>query len=219
MADDVTYGALAVASRRHLLDVLRASPQPLDVKELAEATELHANTVRFHLNVLINAGYVARRGGRRSGPGRPGTVYTAATPQVDEGGYRLLAEMLAGHLDETGGGEVAQRAGRRWVGRAGSPGTANETSPIERATGRAVALFTELGFDPVPEQAGAGTRVRLRACPFIDVARRHPDIVCGLHRGLLRGATEAVAGDAVAAELYPFAEPGVCTAELSTAGA
>jgi predicted ArsR family transcriptional regulator len=214
VADHVTYGALAVASRRHILDALRASPTPLDVRALAETTGLHVNTVRFHLGVLIDSGYAASRGGRPSGPGRPQTLYTATTPSVDEGGYQLLAEVLAEHLDQLGAGELAQRAGLGWVRRANTAGTAGVTSPVAEATGRAVALFTELGFDPLPAEEGAGARIQLRACPFIDVARRHPDVVCGVHRGLLQGTTEISGASVLATELVPFAQPGICVARI-----
>src|SRR5665648_672914 len=44
-------------------------------------------------------------------------------------------------------------------------------------------VFAELGF--APEAADGG--LALHACPFLDDARRHPEVVCGVHRGLTVG--------------------------------
>jgi predicted ArsR family transcriptional regulator len=72
-------------------------------------------------------------------------------------------------------------------------------------------LFGELGFAPEP----VGEQLVLHACPYRPLARRHPDVVCGVHLGLLRGAVEAHGGDSDAAWLRPFVSPTRCTAGLS----
>ncbi|MFC7241994.1 helix-turn-helix transcriptional regulator [Catellatospora aurea] len=223
MADDMTYGALAVASRRRVLEVLRQAGTPQDATALAQATGLHPNTVRFHLKVLIDAGYVVQSSVSRGGPGRPQAVYAGVTPAVEAGGYALLAEVLAGQLDEVRGADLAQRAGRRWLRRTGVAGVDSAAGPVgatatlDEATARAMALFTELGFDPVrTPQDGAG-RIELHACPFLDVARRHPDVVCGVHLGLLRGTVDGLSPQAFDADLHPFVRPGVCAAEIRAA--
>ncbi|WP_170212922.1 helix-turn-helix transcriptional regulator [Catellatospora citrea] len=232
MADDMTYGALAVASRRRVLEVLRQAGTPQDATALARATGLHPNTVRFHLKVLIDAGYLVQASAPRSGPGRPQAVYAVVTPAAEAGGYALLAEMLAGQLDDRDGSALAQRAGRRWLHRtapaaadaaaaptgpgraAAGPATAGATATLDEAAVRATALFAELGFDPVRTPYDGAARIELHACPFLDVARRHPDVVCGVHLGLLRGTVDGLAPQAFDAELYPFVRPGVCAAEI-----
>ncbi|MEV0459987.1 helix-turn-helix transcriptional regulator [Catellatospora methionotrophica] len=217
MPDDMTYGALAVASRRRVLDALRQAGAPQDAVALGLATDLHPNTVRFHLKVLIEAGYVVQATGQRAGPGRPQAVYAPAAPSVGEGGYALLAEMLAGQLDEAQGADLAQAAGRRWLGLGRRPSPeagSGTTATLDEAAVRATALFAELGFDPVRAGQDEGVRIELRACPFLDVARRHPGVVCGVHLGLLRGTVEGAAPGAFDAQLYPFVRPGVCAAEI-----
>ncbi len=223
----MTYGALAVASRRRVLEVLRQADAPQDAVALAQATGLHPNTVRFHLKVLIEAGYVVQATVPRSGPGRPQAVYTGVTPAAEAGGYALLAEMLAGQLDDLDGSALAQRAGRRWLHRtapagagpaatdpAAAPTGAGATATLDEAALRATALFAELGFDPVRTPHAGAARIELHACPFLDVARRHPDVVCGVHLGLLRGTVDGLAPQAFDTELYPFVRPGVCAAEI-----
>ncbi|WP_191843825.1 helix-turn-helix transcriptional regulator [Catellatospora chokoriensis] len=235
MADDMTYGALAVASRRRVLEVLRRAGTPLDAVALGQATGLHPNTVRFHLKVLIEAGYVVQASAPRGGPGRPQAVYAEVAPAAEAGGYALLAEMLAGQLDDRDGSALAQRAGRRWLHRTApaaaavpastgperaaadpvaAPPGAGATATLDEAAVRATALFAELGFDPVRTPHDGAARIELHACPFLDVARRHPDVVCGVHLGLLRGTVDGLAPQAFDAELYPFVRPGVCAAEI-----
>jgi predicted ArsR family transcriptional regulator len=85
---------------------------------------------------------------------------------------------------------------------------------LSAATDRAVALFTELGFEPVSVPAETGARIELHACPFLDVARRHPGVVCGVHRGLLDATVEGAADSGLTTTLTPFARPGICIADL-----
>lgn len=238
----MTFGALAVAGRRRVLDALRAAGAPQDAVALGQAAGLHPNTVRFHLKVLIEAGYVTESRVALGGRGRPQAVYTSTAPAPDDGGYALLAEVLAGVLDDAGGAELARSAGARWQRTTTEPaGGPRAPGSLDEAAIRATALFAELGFDParVPDPAAApepdAARIELRACPFLDVARRHPGVVCGVHLGLLRGllddgpaASGPASGDqprqaadsgaglaqAFTAELVPFARPGVCVAEI-----
>ncbi|GAA1645033.1 hypothetical protein GCM10009679_57560 [Saccharothrix algeriensis] len=241
----MTFGALAPASRRRVLDTLRAAGAPQDAVALAQATGLHPNTVRFHLKVLIEAGYVVESRQASGGRGRPQAVYACAAPATRDGGYALLAELLASTLDDAAGAELARAAGERWQHAARPAGVAPDApGTLDEAAARATALFAELGFDPVRGPEPDAARIELRACPFLDVARRHPGVVCGVHLGLLRGLVEggpagaAPEGDGpggggtvadgrsgglvgapsaarrFVAELVPFARPGVCVAEI-----
>jgi predicted ArsR family transcriptional regulator len=224
------HDALAVASRRKLLAVLRESGTGLDARVLAQRSGLHVNTVRFHLNVLMDAGFVQQTTGTRPGPGRPQALYASVTPGVQAGGYQLLAEILAGRLEQEGGhNTLPEQAGRAWATTVSEPAApevsdppAPTTSPagsavsssLSVATDRAVALFTELGFEPVAVPATTGSRIELHACPFLDVARRHPGVVCGVHRGLLDATVEGATQGGLTTTLTPFARPGICIADL-----
>ncbi len=58
----------------------------------------------------------------------------------------------------------------------------------------------------------------LRTCPLLDAARRHPEVVCQVHLGLVDGALAAHEVTAPGARLEPFARPGACVLTLSSAG-
>ena len=75
-----------------------------------------------------------------------------------------------------------------------------------------MAILDTLGFEPgTPEPDD--TEVQLRACPYLELVRRHPDAMCGLHAGLIGGVLHAAGGtgDPV---LDPFAAPGACVVRL-----
>jgi predicted ArsR family transcriptional regulator len=211
-----SHRALAHASRVRVFELVRDAPDGTDVTDLAARTGLHPNTVRSHLAQLTGAGLVHGepvRGGTR---GRPPIRYRASTAAEDDG-YQLLAAMLASALttgDHDGPAPVAEAAGRRWGRRlagdrrGASDGATGGTGPAAAVRG----LFGELGFAPEP----AGDQLVLHACPYRPLARRHPDVVCGLHLGLLRGAVEAHGGVGDAAWLRPFVSPTRCTAGLSS---
>src|SRR5699024_8993743 len=79
------------------------------------------------------------------------------------------------------------------------------------------------GFAPEPVGADASPSVeapterrsyRLTRCPLLEAAHEHPDIVCGVHLGLVRGALEVFGDHAAESELEPFSEPGACRLHL-----
>jgi predicted ArsR family transcriptional regulator len=89
-------GARVGASRARILDLLRAAGGPLGVQDVAGRAGLHANTARFHLDGLVDAGLATRQSQPRETPGRPSMAYRATDGDEPMGQrrYRLLAEML-----------------------------------------------------------------------------------------------------------------------------
>lgn len=75
--------------------------------------------------------------------------------------------------------------------------------------------------DRRPDRAGdqgsdvSGARIRLRHCPFREVAERHQDVVCSLHLGLMQGALAELHTPVAADRLDPFVEPELCIAHLA----
>jgi len=61
---------LASISRAAVLELLRSRAQPLGVSEVARDVGLHQNTVRSHLDLLVESGFAVRaqRGTARTGP-------------------------------------------------------------------------------------------------------------------------------------------------------
>ncbi len=80
---------------------------------------------------------------------------------------------------------------------------------------RLAEILSDMGFasDSVPDPSGL--LVRLRHCPFREVAMEHQAVVCSLHLGLMQGALAGMAAPLATDRLEPFVEPGLCLAHLS----
>jgi predicted ArsR family transcriptional regulator len=203
-----------------VLTVLDERAEPVSLAALAALTGLHVNTLREHLEALAEAGLVGRERAPVAGRGRPAWLYSAvpddATPEeISE--YAGLASALAEVIEQTSSVprrdaiEAGRRWGRRLAGDRG-PGAGGEAD----ARSAVVALLDRFGFAPQPDLRGAV--VRLTRCPLLEAARRHPEIVCGVHLGIVRGALEAHGGEADQVDLRAFSEPGACLLDLGAPG-
>lgn len=210
--------------RTQIVHVLREAARPLGVGEVAEVLGVHPNTVRFHLDALVADRQVERTMHQPEGPGRPRALY-APTPGMDRAGardYRLLARILASSLSAHGpaaAAESARVAGRAW-GRhlIASPAPFRQVSEAE-ATQRLTGLLDALGFAPEPGTGDQAELLRLRHCPFLELAEEFGTVVCPLHLGLMQGALEELGAPVTAAGLEPFGEPDACLVRLEPAGA
>ncbi|MFY9806761.1 MAG: helix-turn-helix domain-containing protein [Pseudonocardiaceae bacterium] len=218
-----THGALAVASRVRLLDALRASERPLDARELAAVCGLHVSTVRFHLDVLSEAGLVRSHSEPPRTRGRPRLLYAPAsvgdTRAPKPTGYQSLATILAAHWAETPAERVRRAEGAGWAV-AREQGFTPRPSPsltAEESVAQVSGLFAELGFEPELAREGQDLQIRLHACPFRAVAQEHPDVVCSMHLGLLRGALAELEAPVATSSLRPFVEPHLCVAQITPA--
>jgi len=215
------HQVLSSASRVAVLEMLRSRAQPLGVGEVAEHVGLHQNTVRSHLDLLVDAGYAIRRSEAPSGPGRPRVVYEATAAPDGERNYRLLAELLAQHLLATSErpGEAAINAGRTWAGlterhQPGSDGTpATPQISEEAAITEVVRMLGDIGF--APEVSADATAINLRRCPFRELAESNPEVVCGAHLGMIQGALAEMGAPISATRLLPMVQPDLCIATLA----
>lgn len=216
---EATAAPLTSPQRRRLYELLSAADTPRDAQELVAATGLHVTTVRFHLDVLLRAGLVARRSQPRATAGRPRTVYTAVS-RHEPGGYPALTRLLAAHLADTPRARAvrAEQAGVSWAAELAMEADPSSEVDAEEAARVVTRMFAGLGFDP--ELAGDETdrQIRLRACPFRAAARANPEVVCSVHLGLLRGTLTRLGAPPTTTRLLPFVEPELCLAQLTPAG-
>ncbi len=216
-SDARIHRALASPARARLLELLEQRTH--DVAELADHLDLHVNTVRGHLKVLEDARLIRSSPEQRHGPGRPRLTYTAvepSTPRTDPG-YRLLAEMFVGfvgrELDEPE--RRARQLGSAWGRYLVDTPPPSADIDSDAAIQQVVELLGRLGFDPsLQTEADGRVCVRLRRCPFLEVAREHPDVVCSVHLGLMRGAFEGLGADVEVSDLIPFSDAASCIGHL-----
>lgn len=189
-----------------VLDALAAERAAVPLTRLAEVTGLHVNTLRDHLDVLVAAGLVRRRRAEPQGRGRPAWLY-AASGRARRGAVAeyaglaaVLAELVARTSDDPSGAAV--EAGTAWGRRLAEGRDQDDAEPRQVV----LELLEDLRFAPEAE----GERVRLTRCPLLEAAAAHPDVVCGVHLGIVRGALERLGADPAGTALVPFAEPGAC---------
>ncbi|MFN2490456.1 MAG: hypothetical protein ABR529_12105 [Actinomycetota bacterium] len=65
------------------------------------------------------------------------------------------------------------------------------------------------GYEPYRDVAG---RVALRNCPFHNLARRAPELVCGINHAFVDGLLRGIDGTGVEAVLEPT--PGECCIKI-----
>lgn len=185
--------------REAALRVLRAlvAAGPATLGELTAALGGHPNTTRAQVARLVADGLADAVVRPASGRGRPARGYAATVagrqvaledPDRDEQGALIgaIAEHLAAGPDPVA---AAHSVGRSWGRR------------LAAAEGVAlVPILAAQGF--TPEETPDG--IALLTCPLLASARQRPDVVCGIHQGLI---------DAVSPHprrLVPFAVPGAC---------
>lgn len=214
-----THSALSSPSRVALINELRTADGPMDAHQLSEICGLHVTTVRFHLEALITAGLVASTTAPSNGRGRPRLLYRAVSQMAqtpEEDSYLQLSRMMARSWSSDFDGtpaERAEQAGREW---AMNSITDQEPSPrpLGQVAAEVNALFTEVGFEPELLDTEDGIEFELHACPFGAVASEHPEIVCNIHLGLLRGTIERLAGEGYKAKITPWVKPNMCQAAI-----
>lgn len=206
----LVYGPISSYSRVRILHLLfgagiarsgtdQARPERT-IGELCEATGLHANTVREHLQRLMEGGYVIQSIEHRTTRGRPRTLYSAATGTPDASSP-VAREKVA---------EAARRGDllRRML--------ADEASELGReATYQLDALIEHLeesGFEPIIDEDRL--TVDLTPCPHAASAAEHRPMLCQVHLGLMQGVLTQAGGPLAADCVREPSRPEECTVQL-----
>ncbi|UFN44650.1 helix-turn-helix transcriptional regulator [Nocardioides okcheonensis] len=220
---------LAHPSRRAIVEAIREHrPGPRDpdaggltAGQLAERLGLHPTTVRFHTARLEQAGVLTSTTTKAFGVGAPRKVYALVRPAAPDRRADYLLRLLQLMTESFSAGATPQQAGEQWAVRhldlvpsapAASPGAwLGKVGPI-------VDVLQDWGYAPDLTTADHGRTCRLvlAECPFLDLARATPDVVCGIHEGLLRGALRALGEQEVEVVLEPFVGPALCRAAITT---
>jgi predicted ArsR family transcriptional regulator len=195
--------------RSDILEIVRAAGTGLTTHEVAAKIGLPVSTARSHLDGLVHAGLLVKARASRGLPYRPPWRYRAAVADPAPTTYRLL---LAAVLDDLAATGDDSRSGAAWVGERWGRHLAAANRSGSDAAVAVLAVLEALGF--TPETPGPPSEVHLRTCPYLELVKKHPDAMCGLHAGIIRGALRQSGADEDAAVLEPFAAPGACVVRL-----
>ena len=196
------FAALGSRVRLRILEALAV--RSMSLPELARELDLNRTTLRYHLAVLQEQGWVREASpARAQGSGRPAVRYRAsphAWVGFPERHFELLGEIaLRALLESTGPDQTASvlrtkgiSLGQSLVQGAADRAEVTEWSP--EAFERIVlhGLFRDFGVvGAVVARTPADLTYRVYTCPFLELAEKMPGLVCdavdaGFHEGIDR---------------------------------
>jgi len=197
--------------RRRLYEVVTRQDGPLGRDEAASAAGIGRALAVYHLDKLVESGLLTasyQRPAGRSGPGagRPAKLYARSDREfavtVPPREYELAARLLVQVVESDASGrsraalaEVAHRLGAE-LGSAFRAGAAGRD--VESA-------LAQQGYEPGRDDDGV---IRLRNCPFHQLAERHRDVVCHMNLALVEGVLAGLGDEGWRPMLDP--RPGQC---------
>jgi predicted ArsR family transcriptional regulator len=222
--DRVTSVAvLAEPVRRALYRFVVGQSEPVNREEAATGTDVALHTAKYHLDKLVEDGFLDvefRRPPGRGGPGagRPTKLYRRSSHEVSvsvpDRRYELAGRLLAqavtdAEREDIPISEALRRTARqegRSLGKTVLRSAASKgSSAIRDATTRALE---ESGYEPRIDSSG----VTLVNCPFHSLAKEYTDLVCGMNLDFIDGMLSCLDRAALEATLDPA--PGRCCVRL-----
>jgi predicted ArsR family transcriptional regulator len=223
---------LADELRQRLYRFVAAQPGPVTRDQAAAAVGISRKLAAFHLDKLAAAGLLETAApdpaSRRPGPGRTPKAYRPAAAEVTlsipQRRYDALGEVLAQAILANGPASTTRHTAHQLAHDRGV--ALGERVRTERRLGRlgperALTVIGELlaacGYAPV--RAPTQLQLLLRNCPFQQLARRAPELVCGLNQEFLAGLLAGLRSRRVDAVLQPdaAADPTRCCVVLQEA--
>jgi predicted ArsR family transcriptional regulator len=217
--------------RRRLYEVVTQRAGPVGRDEAAAAAGIGRALAVYHLDKLVESGLLTafyRRPAGRTGPGagRPAKLYARSDREfavtVPPREYELAARLLVQVVDSDRSGrsraalqEAAHQLGAE-LGSGFRPDAPGQDAPSQDAPGQDAArqdpvrqdvesVLAQQGYEPSRDDDDV---IRLRNCPFHQLAERHRDVVCGMNLALVEGLVEGLGADGWRPVLDPA--PGHC---------
>jgi predicted ArsR family transcriptional regulator len=209
MRDLASLSSLDDPVRRRLYEVVAERTEPVGRDEAAAAAGVGRALAAYHLDKLVEAGLLTafyQRPPGRSGPGagRPAKLYSRSDREfavtVPPREYELAARLLvqAVESDPSGQSRATLRDAARRLG-------AELSCRLPRGNASLEAALARHGYEP---RRGDDGVIRLRNCPFHQLAKHHKDVVCGMSLGLIEGIVAGLGAECARPVLDP--RPGHC---------
>jgi len=215
-------GTLADDHRRRMYLFIREQGRPVGRDEAAQSVGISRKLAAFHLDKLVERGllqanYMHLSEKRGPGAGRPSKVYEPTEDEVSVSipsrSYDFVAKILVKAMQHSGPWNATVPEAAREEGfqlgrkvrrdkRLRSPGT---TRTLELSQ----EVLFERGYEPYRDRQDD---VRLRNCPFHELAQQSVEIVCGLNQAFIDGFLKGLGNESVTAVLDP--QPGQCCVRL-----
>jgi predicted ArsR family transcriptional regulator len=201
--------------RRRLYEVVTRQDGPMGRDEAAAGAGIGRALAVYHLDKLVESGLLTasyQRPPGRSGPGagRPAKLYArsdrefavSVPPREYELAARLLVQVVA--ADSSGRSQAALGETARRLGAELSRGFLARAADEDAAGGDVQGALTQQGYEPSRDDGV----IRLRNCPFHQLAEEHRDVVCAMNLALVEGMVAGLGADGWHPVLDP--RPGHC---------
>jgi predicted ArsR family transcriptional regulator len=217
-------GVLEDDLRRRMYLFIRAQGRPVSRDDAAEHVGISRKLAAFHLDKLEARGllvsHYARPPGRTGrGAGRSSKLYEPSDVEIDvsipERRYDLVGDIMLATLQETVDEPPREVAKRIAFDKGHAIGDEVKSElklrppGSERTLSVAEETLAGYGFEPYRDDEGT---ISLRNCPFHTLARKAPDLVCGLNREFIDGMLRGLGNESIEAALEPT--PGECCVKL-----
>ncbi|MDQ5975501.1 MAG: hypothetical protein QG661_2710 [Actinomycetota bacterium] len=193
-------------SRSRIQQVIETAIEPMTVQMIVEATGLHANTVRGHLDVLLAGDLISREPAESPGRGRPKWLYRAVTPKASP--FQFLAQALTVQLARADSAEFADEAAERWS-------QALPDLPVAESPDEAVSETTDalnrLGFHATASPVGDA--ISVTQCPYAALVDDNP-VICDIHTALVVRLLDQTGQPVTLDSMDIWAREGMCVARL-----
>lgn len=177
------------------LEIARSS-SPRSTADIADALDLHANTVRPHLERMREVGLLEVHTLATGSVGRPQNRYALAPDAPSLGLEPPLFPTLAGMLLTLAAEAGVDGSEATAVGRLQGREDARRCS-AGSCVDDLVTRLAELGFDPERVDEDAASTIGFAHCPFARLAEANPEVICGIHRGIVEGFVDEHGGAVV----------------------
>lgn len=194
---------LADPTRYYIYQYITEQHREVTVQEIAGQFGIHPNVARLHLSKLEDVSMLVsdtKKSG--TGGGRPSRLYRLSDEVIQlhfpYRDYQLLAKIAFESMASLG--EPGRQAlfatgkgfGTELMARAaGSASTFEEKLVILKQAAILAGFSPEFEGDPEKGEV----RFSIFNCPFKEIAREDPDMVCRMHHAFLTGMFEAVFED------------------------
>lgn len=193
-ASETPQDSPAARTEDQLILLLRESDGALDTATISRRLRLHPNGVRRKLQQLVARGIVERERAQE-GIGRPRDLWRLGARAIAETdrphtGW-AIARSLARAIPATPArlrevDDAGAELGREFAAQLGPIPESDSLDMLDHA-------LEALGFEPRRSASGAdGAQYKLTVCPYAEAVRVNPQVVCTLHRGIIRGVLDEI---------------------------
>ncbi|QAY60563.1 winged helix-turn-helix transcriptional regulator [Microbacterium protaetiae] len=194
------YSAISSYSRVEIMHMLQEHPA-VTISDLTKATGLHPNTVREHLQRLIEGGYVVPEAERRTTRGRPRILYSAVSGP--DAPHSPIAQQRVREAAERG--DLMRRV---------MPWTESELpDDAQHQLDALVEDLQDAGFDPIVDTEEL--TVDLTPCEHARSQAAHRDVLCAVHIALMQGVLSEAGGPLAVEGMLPACDPTQCHIQLT----